>query len=94
MNGILYEIAQERKKQNAKWGEQNHKPIEWIAILTEEVGEVAKEALDHHFKNPYINAIGEKQELSNDNDVVQHLRLQHYRKELIQVAAVAVQMIH
>ena len=48
---ILDEILNERNRQDKKWGVQNHKPIEWVAILTEEVGEVAKEALDHHFKN-------------------------------------------
>ena len=42
---ILAEIVAERQKQDAKWGEQNHNPIEWSAILTEECGEVAKEAL-------------------------------------------------
>ena len=92
MKEILKEIEKERQKQNAKWGEQNHMPIEWIAILTEEVGEVSKEALDHHFKNPYFDAQGNKEPVL-DNDVVQHIRLDKYRKELIQVAAVAVAMI-
>jgi NTP pyrophosphatase (non-canonical NTP hydrolase) len=75
LNDILSEIANERVRQNAKWGEQNHSPIEWIAILGEEYGEAAKEALENHFKYP--NNTG----------------LANYRKELIQVAAVAVQMI-
>jgi NTP pyrophosphatase (non-canonical NTP hydrolase) len=46
---ILAEIREERRRQDAKWGEQNHSPIEWCAILTEEVGEVSKEALELHF---------------------------------------------
>ena len=75
LNDILSEIANERVRQNAKWGIQNHSPIEWIAILGEEFGEAAKEALENHFK--YANNEG----------------LANYRKELIQVAAVAVQMI-
>lgn len=77
MDSIFEEIKRERLAQDAKWGEQNHKPIEWVAILTEEVGEVSKEALENHFKKYY-------------RDVDQ---LANYRKELIQVAAVAVAMI-
>lgn len=46
---ILGEILKEREAQDVKWGEQNHKPIEWVAILTEEVGEVSAEALELHF---------------------------------------------
>lgn len=46
---IFQQIESERIRQNEKWGEQNHKPIEWIGILTEEVGEVAKEATEYHF---------------------------------------------
>lgn len=92
MEKILEEIKKERIRQNQKWGEQNHSVIEWQAILMEEVGEAAKEAGDFHFKNPYVNANGEKQEVLL-NDVVQEVRLKDYRKELIQVAAVAVQMI-
>lgn len=46
MNKIYDEIKLERKKQVEKWGEQNHNPIKWIVILTEEVGETAKEALE------------------------------------------------
>lgn len=73
MNNLYEEIKAERQKQDAKWGEQNHKPIEWIAILTEEVGEASKAALEAHFRDVTI--------------------LSEYRKELIQVAAVAVAMI-
>ncbi|MCE7749187.1 MAG: hypothetical protein GPJ51_12390 [Candidatus Heimdallarchaeota archaeon] len=46
MSEYLDEIRLERKKQDEKWGEQNHSPITWIVILTEEVGEAAKEALE------------------------------------------------
>ncbi len=82
MNGlemvdILSEVIQERRRQETRWGEQNHKPVEWCAILGEEVGEVNKAALDAHFKHYY-----------KDTD-----QLADYRKELIQVAAVAVAMI-
>lgn len=47
LNKYLDEIKLERKKQDEKWGEQNHEPLYWIAILVEEVGEAAKEALEN-----------------------------------------------
>ena len=75
-DAILKAIADERQRQDAKWGEQNHQPIEWVSILTEEVGEVAKAALESHFKHK-----------GKDPDYIE------YRKELIQVAAVAVAML-
>ena len=75
---ILTRVLFERKRQDEKWGQQNHNPCEWIAILGEEFGEASKEALEAHFNYP-----GESKED----------RLLRYRKELIQVAAVAVSMI-
>lgn len=76
-NLILNKILEERKKQDEKWGEQNHTPIEWCAILMEEVGEMAKEAHEYHFKRYY-------------KDTGQ---LERYEKELIQCAAVCVSML-
>jgi NTP pyrophosphatase (non-canonical NTP hydrolase) len=70
-------IKGERVNQVNKWGVQNHTPIEWLAILTEEVGEVSKEALEYHFKKFYP----------------ENGQLQRYEKELIQVAAVALAML-
>ena len=71
-------VIHERVEQVRKWGEQNHSPLEWMAILVEEVGEAQKEALEHHFTLHY----------SADPD-----RLERYRAELVQVAAVAVAAI-
>lgn len=85
MENILNEIKAERQRQNQKWGEQNHSVIEWQAILMEEVGEAAKEAVDWHFKNPYLWHGGMIPVL--ENDAVQNFRLKSYRKELIQIAA-------
>lgn len=34
-------ICSERQRQDAKWGQQDHNPIVWAAILTEEYGEAA-----------------------------------------------------
>ncbi|WP_025184035.1 MazG-like family protein [Leptospira kirschneri] len=71
---ILSEINQERDRQDSRWGEQNHRPIEWIPILGEEVGEVNKAALESYFSGGIKD-------------------YSEYRKELIQVAAVAIAMI-
>lgn len=62
-------IEQERARQNEKWGEQNHQPPLWVAILGEEFGEVC------------------------ENSSTVNPDWSDYKKELIQVAAVAVQMI-
>ena len=42
-------IREERKLQNKKWGEQNHDDYRWLAILTEEVGELAEAILHDEF---------------------------------------------
>lgn len=76
---VLIHIEAERHSQDAKWGPQNHSPLEWMAILSEEVGEAAKEALEHHWAGTHY---------PHDPE-----RLKRYRAELIQVAAVAVAAI-
>lgn len=61
---VLSEVGGERSAQEKKWGQQNHKPIEWIAILTEEVGEAAKEAVDWNLSNGiYYKLIRYREEL-------------------------------
>ena len=40
----------ERNKQDHKWGEQNHSPAIWLAILMEEVGEVSGEVIAGEWK--------------------------------------------
>ena len=37
----------EREHQTETWGEQKHSDEKWLAILTEEVGEVAKAILEN-----------------------------------------------
>ena len=46
----LQQIHQERNEQTRKWGVQDHSPEMWLAILVEEVGEVAKEIAESHVK--------------------------------------------
>lgn len=76
---VIAEISRERGRQDAKWGPQNHSTLEWMAILSEEVGEATKEALEHHWQGKFYPEDPE--------------RLKRYRMELIQVAAVAVAAI-
>ena len=44
--GAAYAVLAERMRQDEKWGEQNHSPLKWLAILMEEVGEVSKAILE------------------------------------------------
>ena len=46
---IIKEILAERKKQDKKWGKQNHIPSIWTDILMEEVGEVSEAILEATF---------------------------------------------
>lgn len=74
---ILQDVIKERKRQNNKWGEQNHHPFKYLSILGKEFGEACKASNDaYDWKNGYWSK-----------------SLKHYRKELIQVAAVAVAMV-
>lgn len=45
----LQSILNERVSQDLKWGTQDHDPITWSAILTEEVGEFSQAALQQKF---------------------------------------------
>lgn len=54
----LSNVKYERKRQDSKWGEQNHKPATWLMILGEEVGEANKAVLESmingHFQEDLI----------------------------------------
>lgn len=67
-------VARERIKQDAKWGEQNHNDLTWLAILAEEFGEVANMLVEDIVKEEH------KHEAIQDN----------LEYELVQVAAVCV----
>lgn len=47
---VLAEVTRERTRQIQLWGAQSHEPAMWLAILTEEVGEVAKEVAEGRVK--------------------------------------------
>ena len=69
---ILEDIREERRKQDKKWGVQDHDNITWSAILSEECGEFAQAALHEKFGGEAAEGL---------------------REELIQVAAVATQIV-
>jgi NTP pyrophosphatase (non-canonical NTP hydrolase) len=73
----LDDVLFERECQDEKWGEQNHDPFTYGAILMEEVGEFSQAALNARFEK-----IG-----SPD------IRLEHLREEAVQVAAVALAIV-
>jgi len=67
--GILFDIIDERIRQDKKWGDQSDKNnYIWLAILTEEIGEIAEAILKEVY---WLKG----------------------RKELIQIAAVAIAWI-
>lgn len=51
---VLADLSIERLRQDRLWGEQNHEPATWLAILGEEFGEVAKEVAESR-----INPLGD-----------------------------------
>ncbi|WP_375270004.1 hypothetical protein [Enterococcus sp. DIV0212c] len=42
-------MINERKRQDKKWGEQNHSLLLWLSIIGEEFGEMCKEANEYDF---------------------------------------------
>jgi NTP pyrophosphatase (non-canonical NTP hydrolase) len=45
----LESVLEERIRQDAKWGEQNHNPYIYLSILMEEVGELSQAILQSQF---------------------------------------------
>lgn len=67
-------IAEERQKQDQKWGEQNHNDEIWHLILAEEFGEISGDICKMRFD---VKNGRDTQELERNLD-----------KELVQAAAV------
>jgi NTP pyrophosphatase (non-canonical NTP hydrolase) len=74
----LRDVLAERKRQDAKWGEQNHDPFTYLTILGEEYGETCQAALHARFS---VGSAGNKQ-------LTEHLRM-----EAVQTAAVALAIV-
>lgn len=45
---ILEEVLIERRRQENKWGQQDHDPSRWMIILMEEVGEASVHILESY----------------------------------------------
>jgi len=72
---VMRDILEERDYQDRKWGaDRNHANADWLMILGEEVGEANKAALEYRF----------------GLECEQEDKIKELRKELIQVAAVAI----
>lgn len=71
---VLLELKEERERQDARFGQQEHGPFHWISLLTEEVGEAAQAANDAWFPG---------------TGIFNYQALALYRAELIQSAALA-----
>ncbi len=91
MKRVIEDVKGERKRQDEKWGEQNHGPSRWSDILMEEVGEVSKAILENCgpgliVTNPVGLGFSDVIPFSTEGE-------QAVRKELVHVAAVAVAWI-
>jgi NTP pyrophosphatase (non-canonical NTP hydrolase) len=76
----LSAIRAEAMRQDAKWGEQNHDPEVWLAILTEEVGELAQAMLADRFDS------GRDEKMHDSHHDTMEI-------EAIQIAAVSAQFV-
>lgn len=87
MENFIEQIRKERERQNNLWGVQEHSLSKFMSILLEEVGESAKEANDYEaIIDRTVDYCGPLDELSKKQHLID------CQTELIQVAAVAVQI--
>ena len=49
LDELLQEVANERVRQEMKWGPQSHPRAWWLTILAEEFGEAARAVLEDNF---------------------------------------------
>lgn len=80
MEQVVLEVMEERRRQDKKWGVQDRRPVEYLAILAEEFGEVSQEVVKFTFHE------------DGDEEGARQ-RLRNMREELIQTAAVAVAFV-
>lgn len=103
--GVLKDVERERERQQEKWGTQRHDFTVWQTVLSEEVGELAKEILDfrvwiHKIEQGYADPMRITEDDQALLRAVQTIdrresfaALNRMREEAVQVAAVAVAMI-
>ena len=55
---ILEAVLSERERRDERWGDQtNNTDLEWMSILTEEIGEVAKDVNDQRIAGMFEELI-------------------------------------
>lgn len=74
---IVDEILAERERQDGIYGEQNHEPLAWLGILSEEYGELCEAVAETSLPGRHPDRGGVK----------------NMRREAIHVAAVALQFV-
>jgi hypothetical protein len=100
MRRVTHDLWAERRRQEQKWGEQNHDFAWYQLILMEELGEANKEALEAEALADKCNKLqlstgtteaGEPNEALKEWRRLSELRsghLKHFRVELVQTLAV------
>jgi NTP pyrophosphatase (non-canonical NTP hydrolase) len=48
---LVLMVSEENSRQLKKWGIQDRTPFEWLAFLTEEIGELSQAITENHFMN-------------------------------------------
>lgn len=79
INNAIQAVIDERRRQDDKWGQQDHEPMAWMGILGEEFGELCEAVNETHFNN----GLEERAKGGYEN----------MRREAVQVAAVAVSFV-
>ncbi len=84
----ILRVLNERRRQDEKWGEQNHNDYYWLGILGEEFGEAAKALIENALdsREPYQPTVADP----FVHEVLQRRETADLEKELLHVAAVAV----
>lgn len=72
------DVIEERGRQEDQWGDQNHHPAYWLAILGKQVGQFGSTVLDREWESP------------DHTGVSADMKMRH---EAVQVAAVALKII-
>lgn len=86
------EVRTELAKTFSRFGEQNHSPEKWMSILSEEFLEAQRELNDYLFKQNEGSDTAYESLNSDGKEAFDRACLKLLREELIQIAAVAINM--
>ena len=71
-------VKEERIRQIQKWGHQTHGQLFWLGVLTEEVGEVAKETITPNSPEQHARYLAEVAQVAA---VAMAILEQHFREQ-------------